>query len=61
MQKLKLLSVVLPVLVAVVLVLLSNTAKAQTASCAAAKQTCYKVTLGGVTVKSVSGLATIKL
>jgi hypothetical protein len=43
------------------LTLQSNKVHAQSASCGPAKQTCYKVISGGVTVKTVSDLLTVKL
>lgn len=61
MKKLSFFSLFLPTLLAFVFAFHTNEAKAQSASCAAASQTCYEVYVSGIKVKTVSGKVVIKL
>ena len=61
MKKLSFFSLFLPTLLALVFAFHTNEAKAQSASCVAAGQTCYEVYVGGIKVKTVSGKVVIRL
>jgi hypothetical protein len=61
MKKNQIISISIPLILALIFVVYPEKSNAQSISCVSAQQTCYEVFVSGIKVKTVAGKAQIKL